>query len=84
LVDFFSPQEVANRAIEALEDRRGHDSMRQNARQTIVDEYDLRSKCLPAYLRLLHTVATQSRRTLNRAGTAIAPGASAPGNPVAM
>jgi glycosyltransferase involved in cell wall biosynthesis len=77
LVDFFSPQEVADRAIEALEDRRGHDSMRQNARQTIVDEYDLRSKCLPAYLRLLHTVAAQSRRTSNRATTAAATGAFA-------
>lgn len=57
LVDFFSPAEVAARVIEALEDRRGHESIRQNARQTIVDQYDLRTVCLPAHLRLLSTVA---------------------------
>jgi glycosyltransferase involved in cell wall biosynthesis len=57
LVDFFSPAEVAQRVIEALKDRRVHDSIRQNARQTIVDQYDLRSVCLPAHLRLLATVA---------------------------
>ena len=57
LVDFFSPAEVASRVIEALEDRRGHDSIRRNARQTIVDQYDLRSVCLPAHLRLLSTIA---------------------------
>jgi len=57
LVDFFSHAEVAQRVIEALEDRRSHDSIRQNARQTIVDQYDLRTVCLPAHLRLISTVA---------------------------
>jgi len=57
LVDFFSPAEVAARVIEALEDRRGHESIRQNARQTIIDQYDLKTVCLPAHLRLLSTVA---------------------------
>jgi glycosyltransferase involved in cell wall biosynthesis len=60
LVDFFSPAEVARRVVEALEDRRGHDSIRRNARQTIVDQYDLRNVCLPAHLRLLNTVARPS------------------------
>lgn len=57
LVDFFSPTEVAARVIEALEDRRVHDSIRQNARDTIVTQYDLKTVCLPAHLRLLATVA---------------------------
>lgn len=57
LVDFFSPQEIADRVVVALEDRRAHDSMRRNARQTVVDNYDLRSVCLPAHLRLLNTLA---------------------------
>jgi glycosyltransferase involved in cell wall biosynthesis len=60
LVDFFSHAEVSQRVIEALEDRRGHDSIRQNARQTIVDQYDLRTVCLPAHLRLLASVARPS------------------------
>ncbi|HUK35548.1 MAG TPA: glycosyltransferase family 4 protein [Vicinamibacterales bacterium] len=60
MVDFFSPTEVSTRVIEALEDRRSHDSMRQNARQTIIDRYDLRTVCLPAHLRLLASVAQPS------------------------
>jgi glycosyltransferase involved in cell wall biosynthesis len=55
LVDFFSHEEVAERVIEALEDGRAHDSIRQAARSTIVTQYDLHTKCLPAYLRLLET-----------------------------
>jgi glycosyltransferase involved in cell wall biosynthesis len=35
LVDFFKPDEVADRIVEALEDRRACASIRQNARQTI-------------------------------------------------
>jgi glycosyltransferase involved in cell wall biosynthesis len=57
LVDFFSPQEIAGRVIEALEDRRAHESIRRNARQTIVDEYDLRTVCLPSQLGLLNALA---------------------------
>ena len=57
LVDFFNHDEVAARVIEALEDRRAHDSIRQNARQTILEQYDLRTVCLPAHLRLISTVA---------------------------
>ncbi len=57
LVDFFSPAEVSERVIEALSDRRVHASIRQNARQTIVEQYDLHSVCLPAHLRLISTVA---------------------------
>jgi glycosyltransferase involved in cell wall biosynthesis len=60
LVNFFDPKEIAHRAVDALEDRRGHDSIRRNARQTMVDEYDLRTICLPAQLRLLQSVALQS------------------------
>jgi glycosyltransferase involved in cell wall biosynthesis len=54
LVDFFSPEQIADRVIEALEDRKSFASLRHNARQTIVDRFDLRSICLPAHLRLLN------------------------------
>jgi glycosyltransferase involved in cell wall biosynthesis len=60
LVDFFSHEEVAGRVIEALEDGRAHDSIRQNARETIVTQYDLHTKCLPAHLRLLETATLRS------------------------
>jgi glycosyltransferase involved in cell wall biosynthesis len=62
LVDFFSPEEIANRVIDALEDRKSFDSLRHNARQTIVDRFDLRSICLPAHLRLLNMLVTRKGR----------------------
>jgi len=62
LVDFLSPEEIANRVIDALEDRKAFDSLRQNARQTIVDRFDLRSICLPAHLRLLNMLVSRKGR----------------------
>jgi glycosyltransferase involved in cell wall biosynthesis len=60
LVDFFSSGEIADRVVEALEDPRAHDSVRRNARETVIDEYDLRTVCLPAHLRLITALARQS------------------------
>lgn len=62
LVDFFSPEQIADRVIDALEDARSFQSLRQNARQTIVDRYDLRSICLPAHLRLLNMLVPRDGR----------------------
>lgn len=62
LVDFFSPEEIADRVVESLEDQRAFNSLRQNARQTILDRYDLRSVCLPAHLRLLNTLVPRKER----------------------
>jgi glycosyltransferase involved in cell wall biosynthesis len=62
LVNFFSPEEVAERVVEALEDRRSFASLRQNARQTVLDRYDLRSVCLPAHLRLLNMLVPREHR----------------------
>ncbi len=62
LVDFFSPEEIAERVVEALEDRRAFASLRQNARQTVLDRYDLRSVCLPAHLRLLNMLVPRDQR----------------------
>ena len=71
LVDFFSHAEVSQRVIEALEDRRAHDSIRQNARQTILDQYDLHTVCLPAHLRMLATITgtTELATTLRGAAS---------------
>jgi glycosyltransferase involved in cell wall biosynthesis len=62
LVDFFSPEQIADRVIDALEDRKAFASLRQNARQTIVDRFDLRSICLPAHLRLLNMLVPRDGR----------------------
>lgn len=53
LVDIFNPQDIAQRAVQVLADPGAYDAMRQAARQTIVDRYDLQTICLPAQLRML-------------------------------
>jgi glycosyltransferase involved in cell wall biosynthesis len=49
LVDFFSPQEIANRVEEALVSPDQMASIREKARQTILEKYDL-AKLLPKHL----------------------------------
>ena len=54
LVDFFSPQEIAERVIEGLAaGKDGYADLRRNARRTIVEQYDLGTICLQAQLQLL-------------------------------
>jgi glycosyltransferase involved in cell wall biosynthesis len=68
-VDFFSPEQVADRVIEALEDRKSFASLRQNARATIIDRFDLKTICLPAHLRMLNMlVGRDSRASLTSLG----------------
>jgi glycosyltransferase involved in cell wall biosynthesis len=57
LVDIHSPGDIAERVIGALTGRASFATIRVNARRTIVDDYDLRSICLPAQLRLLTMAA---------------------------
>ncbi|WP_342618384.1 glycosyltransferase family 4 protein [Rhodoferax sp. GW822-FHT02A01] len=54
LVDMFSPDTIAKRTIEVLQDPRAYDAMRVAARQSIVRGYDLANICLPAQLKMLH------------------------------
>ena len=57
LVELFSPDEIAHRVVDVLTHPKKYESVRANARQTIVDNYDLRTICLPAQLRLINMVA---------------------------
>jgi glycosyltransferase involved in cell wall biosynthesis len=84
LVNFFDLKEIADRAVDALEDRRGHDSIRRNARQTVVDKYDLRTICLPAHLRLLQAVALQSPHKQAREAQARINTAATPAQPIRL
>jgi glycosyltransferase involved in cell wall biosynthesis len=59
LVDFFKPGEIAERAIDALADPEAFQALRVNARQTIVDRYDLKQICLPEQLRFLEGVSAK-------------------------
>jgi glycosyltransferase involved in cell wall biosynthesis len=57
LVDFFSPTELADRVVAALDDRDAFAPIRRSARQTIIADYDLKTKCLPAQIRLVEELA---------------------------
>lgn len=53
LVDFFDPQAVAGRVIEALDQPERMRAIGEAARRTVVERFDLRSVCLPAQVRLI-------------------------------
>lgn len=61
LVDFFSTDEIAQRTIEALESPKSFETLRANARRTVIQRYDLLSQCLPAQIQLIHDVVQPSR-----------------------
>ena len=62
LVDFFSPQEIAERVDEALDHPGKMLAIRHAARQTVVDHYTLES-CLHQQMQLIQTVARGSKMT---------------------
>ncbi|WP_255357544.1 glycosyltransferase [Duganella sp. Root198D2] len=53
LVDFFSPQQIAECAVQVLAEPEAFAMVRARARQSVVECYDLRSVCLPAQLAML-------------------------------
>lgn len=60
LVDIFSPADIASRVIAALTDCAGHAALREAARRTVVERYDLQTICLPAHLQLLRRLTGMS------------------------
>ena len=54
LVDFFDPEEIARVAVEVA--NAANAEIRANARQTIVDQYDLNSICLPKQIALIENL----------------------------
>jgi glycosyltransferase involved in cell wall biosynthesis len=53
LVDFFQPDEIADKVVDVLAEPKNFVNLRTRARQTIVQGYDLKRICLPAQLRLI-------------------------------
>lgn len=54
LVDFFSPAEIAASVDEVLSHPDRMQTIREQARQTIVDQYDLKKCCLPNQMAIIH------------------------------
>jgi glycosyltransferase involved in cell wall biosynthesis len=59
LVDFFSPENIAERVAYALEHQAELAPLRSRARETVVSRYDLKRICLPAQLRLVESLQRQ-------------------------
>ena len=58
LVDFFKPEELAGKVIAALEAPGDFAAVRRNARQTVIEKYDLKRVCLPGQLNLIGVTAS--------------------------
>lgn len=56
LVDFFSPDEVADRVDEVLDHPTRMREVRERARQTVLERYSLEA-CLPRHVKLVETLA---------------------------
>jgi glycosyltransferase involved in cell wall biosynthesis len=62
LVDFFDPESLASTIAAALEDRDAFMPLRQAARKTVQDSYDLRRICLPRQLALVDQLVGADRQ----------------------
>ncbi|RAI55362.1 glycosyltransferase family 4 protein [Roseicella frigidaeris] len=61
LVDFHAPEQLAETVVRALARPEAYRPLRAAARRSIVERYDLHSRCLPDLLRLVDTVAAGRR-----------------------
>jgi glycosyltransferase involved in cell wall biosynthesis len=57
LFDFFSPEALSEAVCRVLDDKELANTLRQNARETILEHYDLKSVCLPRQVELIEKVA---------------------------
>lgn len=57
LVDFFKPEEIAEKVIEALKNPQDYTNIRNRARQTAIERFDLETKCLPEQMDFVAEVA---------------------------
>lgn len=60
LFDFFSPEELVRTLCDALDNKERARELSKNARQHIIDHYDLKTICLPQHVSLIHQVAAGS------------------------
>jgi glycosyltransferase involved in cell wall biosynthesis len=64
-VDFFSPLEIADRVDEILDHPTRMAHLREAARRTAVERYDLTTQILPKWLRLIEDLVEGRRPSLN-------------------
>lgn len=57
LVDFFKPEEIASAVAEVLAEPKRYSVLRNSARDTVLQRYDLHTRCLPQWLRFVQGVS---------------------------
>ena len=62
MVDFFDTDALVERVVAAVSNPNRDEKIRAAARQTVVDRYDLKTVCLPAYLALLRRLIRRATR----------------------
>ena len=62
LVDFFDRDALTDRISEMLLHRESQGAIRAAARQTVIERFDLATKCLPAYLALLRRLVRRQQQ----------------------
>ena len=62
LVDFFDPEDIAGRVVDVLGDPGRFVRLREQARQTIVETFDLKAVCLPKQLSVIASLCAESGR----------------------
>ena len=63
LVDFFSPEDLAAAVDKVLRHKDRMRDMREAARKTVVNKYDLKSICLPAQIKLIEDLCADKLST---------------------
>jgi glycosyltransferase involved in cell wall biosynthesis len=53
LVDFFDSKMIAKTITDVLNNRQKYEPIKKNARETIINKYDLNNICLPAHIDLI-------------------------------
>ena len=62
LVDFFDVDALVDKVVQVLDKPHQQVAVRENARQTIVEKYDLITKCLPAHIDLVESLAPSEEK----------------------
>jgi glycosyltransferase involved in cell wall biosynthesis len=65
LINFFSPAEIAEKVDQVVTDRSRMRAIRDRARCTVVQRYDLKSSCVPNQIRLVDMLTSGTRNERN-------------------
>ena len=62
LVDFFSPEALADQVADVLANPAGYAHIGPNARAHVVEKYDFLTRCLPEHIAQINALVPEARR----------------------